>query len=73
MTTFDAGQDEARQHMQRLIESTGSRAGLEAIRDTFTDRLHRRSDDFDATHGLRLVTAKLQGTSYGTPTVLVTS
>jgi hypothetical protein len=73
MTTFEAGQDEARQQIQRLIDSTASRAGLEAIRVTFTDRLHRRSDDFDATHGLRLVTAKLQGTSYGTPTVSATS
>jgi hypothetical protein len=73
MTTFDPGRHEARQEMQRLIELTGGRADLEAMRDMFTDRLHRRSDDFDATHGLRLVTARLQGTSYGTPAVSATS
>ena len=61
------------EELHRLIEQTPGRAGLEAIRDTFTARLHRRSDDFDATQGLRLVTAKLQQTSYGRPTVSTSS
>jgi hypothetical protein len=65
--------DQRPQEMQRLIELTEDRPGLEAMRDTFTKRLHRRSDDFDATYGLRLVTAKLQRTSYGTPAVSTSS
>jgi hypothetical protein len=36
------------------------RAGLEAQRAVFLDRLHRRSDDFEATRGLRAVSAALQ-------------
>jgi hypothetical protein len=35
------------------------RASLEAAHSVFLDRLHRRSDDFDATRELRLVTAAL--------------
>lgn len=73
MTTFGPRPLRTRQEMQRLVEVTSGRVGLEALRDTFTDRLHRHSDDYDATHALRLVTAKLQHTSYGTPVVLVSS
>jgi len=73
MATLDAHPDDARQAMQHLIELTGGRASLEILRTALTDRLHRRSDDFDATHALRLVTAKLQGTSYGTPAVSTSS
>ena len=59
------------EEMQRRIELTEGRPGLEALRDIFTKRLHRRSDDFDAPHGLRVVTAKLQRTSYGTPAATI--
>jgi hypothetical protein len=69
MTALD---ENATEELHRLIEQP-DRAGLEAIRDSFTGRLHRRSDDFDATQGLRLVTAKLQRSSYGRPTVSTSS
>ncbi len=72
MTPLDAEYEDPREDLQRLIELTG-RAGLEAMRARLTDRLHRRSDDFAATLALRLVTAKLQQTSYGTPVVSVSS
>jgi hypothetical protein len=61
-----------RDQMRRLVESAEGRASLEALRANYSQRLHRRSDDFDATHGLRLVTAKLQRTSLG-PTVVTAS
>jgi hypothetical protein len=70
MTALD---ENATEELHRLIEQTSGRADLEAIRDSFTGRLHRRSDDFDATQGLRLVTAKLQRSSYGRPTVSTSS
>lgn len=44
----------------RLRHLAGDRRGLQALRDHFVDRLHRRSDDFDATRSLRLVIAALQ-------------
>lgn len=61
-----------RDQMRHLIESAEGRASLEALRAQYSARLHRRSDDFDATHALRLVTAKLQRTSFG-PAVVTTS
>lgn len=61
--------NDARRDLRRRVEAEEGRAGLEALRDLFTGRLHRRSDDFDATFGLRLVTAKLQRISYGEPVV----
>ena len=47
--------------VRRLRDLAGDRRGLEAVRDYFVDRLHRRADDFDATRGLRLVITALQG------------
>ena len=46
--------------VRRLRDLVGNRRGLEAVRDYFVDRLHRRADDFDATRGLRLVITALQ-------------
>jgi hypothetical protein len=37
----------------------GGRAPLEALRAVFISRLHRASDDFAATEGLRVVEAAL--------------
>ena len=65
--------NDARRDLRRRIEAEESRPGLEAMRDLLTDRLHRRSDDFDATFGLRLVTVKLQRLSYGEPVVTTSS
>ena len=61
--------DEARDKMLDLIERTDGRTLLESLRDVYSDRLHRKSNDFEATLGLRLVIAKLQRTSYGPPVV----
>jgi hypothetical protein len=72
MTASDTDDHNPRETMRRLIERTEGRAQLEVLRDVYTDRLHRQSSDFDATHGLRLVIEKLQRTSYGSP-VLTTS
>jgi hypothetical protein len=72
MTVSDTDGDNPREMMRELIERTEGRAQLEVLRDVYTDRLHRRSSDFDATRGLRLVIEKLQRTSYGSP-VLTTS
>lgn len=52
--------DAARQEIRRLVEQTSDGAELVVLHDQYTDRLSRRSDDFDATFGLRLVIAKLQ-------------
>jgi hypothetical protein len=65
--------NDARRDLSRRIEAEESRPGLEALRNVLTDRLHRRSDDFDATFGLRLVTTKLQRLSYGEPVVTTSS
>ena len=46
--------------MRRLVERTEDRRALEALGDRYAQRLHRRSNDFAATDGLRLVTAKLR-------------
>jgi hypothetical protein len=46
--------------VRRLQDLAGDSRGLEALRDHFVDRLHRRADDFDATRGLRLVITALQ-------------
>lgn len=48
--------------VRQLQELAGNRACLEALRDYFVARLHRRNDDYDATHGLRLVITALQRT-----------
>ena len=52
-----------------LGQNAQVRADLEAIRDVMVDRLHRHSDDFEATRELRAVNSKLQRTSYGTQVV----
>ena len=57
---------------ERVVEHTEGREGLEALRGLYQERLQRRSDDFAATQGLRLVTAKLQRVSYG-PSVVTRS
>jgi hypothetical protein len=62
-----------RAEMRLLIEQADGRASLEALCDLYTQRLHRRSDDFAATFGLRLVIARLQRTSYGAPVVTTSS
>jgi hypothetical protein len=56
-----ARDDDRDRAVGRLQHLAGDRRGLEALRDHFVDRLHRRSDDFDATRSLRLVIAALQG------------
>ena len=56
-----------------LIETAEDRADLEVMRDLLVDRLHRRSDDFDATRELRGVNARLRRTSYGTQVVSASS
>jgi hypothetical protein len=61
--------DDERHEMRQLLEQTEGRAALEALRDVYTQRLHRRSGDVEATYGLRLVTARLQRTPYGPPVV----
>ena len=74
MTPIDTGdKHEARDKMLARIERSEGRALLEALRDVYSDRLHRKSNDFDATLGLRLVIAKLQQTSYGPPVVTTSS
>ena len=52
--------NDARRDLRRRIEAEESQAGLEALRNLLTHRLHRRAGDFDATFGLRLVISKLQ-------------
>jgi hypothetical protein len=72
MTDIDAN-DDTPEEMRRLIELTQGRAPLEALRDVYSGRLHRQSDDFDATAGLRLVSAKLRRLSYAPPVVTASS
>jgi hypothetical protein len=54
-------------------QNARDRADLEAVRDVMVDRLHRHSDDFEATRELRAVNSKLQRTSYGTQIVTASS
>jgi hypothetical protein len=55
-----ARDDDRDRAVRRLQDLAGDSRGLEALRDHFVDRLHRRADDFDATRGLRLVITALQ-------------
>ena len=73
MTDLNVDNDGARREPPPVIDDGESRADLEALRATLIDRLHRRSDDFDATRELRLVYTKLQGISYGKQTVTTSS
>jgi hypothetical protein len=55
-----ARDDDRDRAVRRIRDLAGDPRGLEALRDHFVDRLHRRSDDFDATRGLQLVVTALQ-------------
>lgn len=72
MTDVDSDGD-PREQMRQLIEGARDRASLEALREMYSDRLHRHSDDFDATVGLSLVYARLQRTSSQSPLVTTAS
>lgn len=51
---------ERRRSAERLLAITGGRREpLEELRSRFWERLHRASDDFDATEGLRVTEAAL--------------
>jgi hypothetical protein len=50
---------ERRRAAEALAAMAGGRAPLEAVRSVFIHRLHRASDDFEATEGLRVVEAAL--------------
>ena len=67
MTDRDAG--DGRENVQLLIERTEGRVALQKLQDVYSRRLHRRSDDFEATRGLSLVNAKLQRASLRPPVV----
>ena len=69
MAGMDDKKHEGREAMRRLVERTEGRVPLEALQASYSRRLHRHSDDFDATDGLRLVIAKLQRVSYGPPVI----
>lgn len=69
MAGMDDKKDDGRERMRLLIERTEGRVALEALQKSYSRRLHRQSDDFDATDGLRLVIAKLQRVSYGPPVI----
>jgi hypothetical protein len=71
MTRTNDDHDE-HERLRLVVEGTDGRENLEALSDTYARRLHRQSDDFDATHGLRLVSAKLRRTSYG-PAIVTTN
>jgi hypothetical protein len=68
---IDAADDNEKVHA--LVERTEGLAPLKALLDYYGDRLHRRSNDFTATYGLRLVIAKLQLLSRGIPAVTSSS
>ena len=56
----DAPTAERRQRAERLVAvGGGDRDRLERVRSTYLRRLHRASDDFGATAGLRVVEAAL--------------
>jgi hypothetical protein len=55
-----AHEDDRDRAVRQLRHLAGGRGDLEAVRDYFVDRLHRRSDDLDATRGLQLVIRALQ-------------
>jgi hypothetical protein len=65
--------DDQRHKMGQRLDQTEGRPALEALCDVYTRRLHRQSNDFAATYGLRLATAKLQRIPYGPPVVTTSS
>jgi hypothetical protein len=68
-----AQMDDRREHERLRVERTEGRDALEALRDIYGLRLHQQAGDLDATHGLRLVIAKLQRTSFGPAVVTASS
>jgi hypothetical protein len=48
-----------KQFARRLADVAGTRSRLEAARDALVDRLRHRSDDFEATIALELITEAL--------------
>jgi hypothetical protein len=74
MAAMDTGSEgDPREQMRRLIEGARDRASLETLRRMYSNRLHRQSDDYDATAGLRLVYARLQRTPLQPPPVTTSS
>lgn len=51
---------ERRHKAQELLEIVGGRKGLEALHAEFVRRLHRTSDDYGATEGLRVTLEALK-------------
>jgi hypothetical protein len=72
MIRVDADNAKAHEGIRALVDSADQRQ-LEALRDVYVDRLHRRSNDFDATYGLRLVAESLRRFSLGPSTVTSSS
>lgn len=62
-----------RRELRRLLDQIEDRRDLEDMRDLYTQRLHRYSNDLAATDGLRLVSAKLSRLPYGPPVVTTSS
>lgn len=73
MIRVDADNVKAHEGIRALVDSARDRRQLEALREVYVDRLHRRSNDFDATYGLRLVAESLLRFSLGSPTVTSSS
>ena len=59
-TRWEIEADDRASGAEQLRDHAGDRAWLEASHDVFVARLHRRSDDYDATNDLRLVSAALR-------------
>jgi hypothetical protein len=73
MTDTRHSNEASRRELRRLVDTATGRAELEVIRDTLTQRLHRSSEDFDATYGLSLVSAQLSRTPFASPVVTASS
>jgi hypothetical protein len=59
-----AGEGDGEGAVRALISQAGDRSCLEEVRDVLVRRLHRRSDDFAASGGLKLVVHALQHLPY---------
>ena len=73
MISVDAHNVKEREGMRELVGRAADRRQLEALREVYVDRLHRRSNDLDATYGLRLVAESLGRISRGSPIVTSSS
>ena len=73
MIRVDADNVKAHEGIRAAVDRAGDRRQLEALGEVYVDRLHRRSNDFDATYGLRLVAESLRRMSLGSPTVTSSS